>query len=198
MNLLGHVGLSLAIAYSADSLILKAPLNNGNSLHNYHFERFAKWFNKNIDYRVVIISSIAADLIDKPLGLWLIPDFVSYNTRSVGHSLLFCLALFLLCVFFRKTWRQNMVIVAAMNISHLIFDQMWMQREISLWPLYGWEFPIIDSTTFSNYSENVINNLYNFYKYPWEVIGMIIIAMFIIRMIFKGNIISFLQHGKID
>lgn len=193
MNMLGHVGLSIAMVYSTESLVFKPTPDYSN-----RFERFAHWINKNIDYRVVIISSVAADIIDKPLGLWLMPDLVSYNTRTIGHSLLFCLTLFLLCAIFRKTWRQNMAILAAINTFHLLLDQMWIHKEISLWPLYGWGFPIIERTMFSDYSENILSNLYNFYKYPWELTGMIIINLFIIRIIIKGNIISFFRHGKVD
>ena len=198
MNLLGHVGLSIAIAYSTDTLVFKSARGHDWRLSSSRFKHFAIWVDTNIDYRVVIISSIAADLIDKPLGLWLVPNFVSYNTRSFGHSFLFCLTLLLICVIFRKPWRLNMIIFAVIYTFHLIFDQMWIHREISLWPLYGLGFPVIDSTTFSEYSGNVLSNLYNFYKYPWELTGMLIITLFIIRIILKGNIISFFRQGKVN
>lgn len=198
MNLCGHVGLSIALAYSAHTLMSKSFLTRNRESSNNRISRLALSIHTTMDYRVVVMGSVAADLIDKPLGLWLTPDFVSHNTRSVGHSLIFCLILFILPVFFKKTWSKNIIIVAVASTFHLIFDQMWIHRGIVLWPIYGWGFPIVDSTTFSEYSGHVLSNLYHFYKYPWELVGMTIIVLFVIHIIYTHNVVSFLRYGKVD
>jgi hypothetical protein len=85
-----------------------------------------------LDYRLLALSALAPDLIDKPLALFVFTG--AQTSQLIAHSLflnlgLLCLALLL--------WRRALPYVLAFNL-HLVADRMWYHTESFWWPLYGW------------------------------------------------------------
>jgi inner membrane protein len=99
MLLFGHMGLTFgaawALGHGYDKLqARKQPLKAGiNTLHH---------LASKIDYRAVLIGSMLPDIIDKPLGLWVLHDEYG-GGRSFFHTLLFALLLLLAgMIWYRK------------------------------------------------------------------------------------------------
>ena len=86
-----------------------------------------------LDYRLLALSAMAPDLIDKPLALFVFTN--AYTSQLVAHSLFFNLALLISTLIF---WRQGLPYVLAGN-AHLIADRMWRHTESFWWPLFGWD-----------------------------------------------------------
>jgi hypothetical protein len=70
MLLFGHIGITLGVAWLIESKL-----------------------KVKMDYRLIIIGSLLPDIIDKPVGMILLP---LNNGRVFGHTLLFILILLLI------------------------------------------------------------------------------------------------------
>jgi hypothetical protein len=99
-----------------------------------------------VDYRVLLLGSLLPDIIDKPLGVLL-----GIEGRNVAHSLLFnvSLTLFLLLpliapqLYPRAVARRlsNPLPILSLGLwTHLLFDRIWEQPRIVLWPFAGMAF----------------------------------------------------------
>ena len=77
MLLFGHIGITLGIAWFIESKL-----------------------RVKIDYKLIIIGSLLPDIIDKPVGMILLP---LENGRVFGHTLLFVLILLLIGLKYRKS-----------------------------------------------------------------------------------------------
>jgi hypothetical protein len=98
---MGHAGLTLGRVYAAGYLVdlLSArPYGYGTGSPKLEaggglLSRLQAWPRSlerlNLDFRMVFIGSLLPDIIDKPLGFFLLPEVVNFNARSVGHSLSF-------------------------------------------------------------------------------------------------------------
>lgn len=94
-----------------------------------------------IDYRYVLLGSILPDLIDKPLGMFLLRN-VFHNSRLFGHTLLFSLALLAAGFWMWKRCRSNKLLtLGGCCVIHLVCDSMWAYPSILFWPLLGLAFP---------------------------------------------------------
>ncbi len=86
-----------------------------------------------LDFRLLALSALAADLIDKPLALSLFTE--AQTSQLMAHSLLLNLALLLLSLLFRP---RALPYVLAFTF-HLAADRMWNHPQSFWWPLYGWD-----------------------------------------------------------
>lgn len=86
-----------------------------------------------LDFRLLALSALAADLIDKPLALTFFTD--AQTSQLMAHSLLSNLALLLLSLLF---WPRALPYLLAFTF-HLAADRMWRHPESFWWPLYGWD-----------------------------------------------------------
>ena len=87
----------------------------------------------DLDYRLMALSAMGADLIDKPLALFV---FTSASTSQlIAHSLLVNLALLLVGLLL---WRKALPYLLAFS-GHIILDRMWNHPETFWWPLFGWQ-----------------------------------------------------------
>lgn len=77
MLLFGHIGITLGIAWFAESKL-----------------------KVKMDYKLIIIGSLLPDIIDKPAGMILLP---LENGRVFGHTLLFILLLLIIGLKYRKS-----------------------------------------------------------------------------------------------
>ncbi|HWG89769.1 MAG TPA: metal-dependent hydrolase [Candidatus Thermoplasmatota archaeon] len=124
MFLLGHIGLTVGLAEALRGR--------------------AAWLQA-LDPRWIAVGAMLPDLIDKPLGHWIL-DWG--NGRLWGHTLLFALVLW---AAWGLTIRQTQnprgpvpILLAALafgSTAHLLFDRMWELHATLLWPAFGWEMP---------------------------------------------------------
>jgi inner membrane protein len=94
-----------------------------------------------VDLRLFMVGSMLPDIIDKPLGLWLLKDTLSTG-RAYGHTLLFLILLLLSGLILMATRRSTWLMVLAMGtFMHELLDGMWNTPVTFYWPLYGTAFP---------------------------------------------------------
>ena len=98
---------------------------------------YATLGRRRIDYRVVLLGALLPDLIDIPLGRFLLRD--RYGTQHLwGHTLLLVVVLSLVVMLFLRgdTARRWFVLPMAALI-HLGLDAMWSHPVAFYWPLFG-------------------------------------------------------------
>jgi len=146
-----------------------------------------------LDYRLLLLGSMLPDILDKPLGTWLMADVLS-NGRIFGHTLLFALILLGVGVYlFARSRRSGMFSLALGCIAHLGLDQMWLQPQTLLWPLFGWSFPKGDV---SHWLEGVIRTLVSEPGvYIPELIGALCLTIFFAETIRRRKLQGFLRTG---
>ncbi|MCH7745383.1 MAG: metal-dependent hydrolase [Chloroflexi bacterium] len=84
------------------------------------------------DYRLMAIMSIAPDIIDRALFVFVLPSALS--GRLIAHTILFQLVFFALIVLMRRRWW----IYGAASAFHLLLDTSWNSSSWFvqvLWPL---------------------------------------------------------------
>ena len=80
---------------------------------------------RGIDYRLLILGALLPDIIDKPLGIYFLPDQLGTG-RVYSHTLLFLIAIVLSGLAWYLLKRSTaMLMVAAGIFSHLAADQVW-------------------------------------------------------------------------
>ena len=94
-----------------------------------------------VDVRLLALGAVLPNLIDKPLGTVLWPDYFGAD-RLFGHSLLFPTAIMVvaLLVTRRGRRRRGIMAVAIGAMLHLLLDGMWTSTSTFLWPLFGVAF----------------------------------------------------------
>ena len=121
MIFFGHLGLTLAVTRAADKTIINRK----------HTDR-----TLDIDYRLVLLGSLLPDIIDKCILFFLAGERFK-SGRLFAHSLLFSILLFALGIAIRYAYKKSWgIILAGCVFMHQIFDMMWKQLNIFLWPVY--------------------------------------------------------------
>lgn len=96
-----------------------------------------------VDLRFLALGALLPDLIDKPLGTFLLPEVFRGGTRLIGHTL--TLALLMMTVVLVSTRRgrvrRQWMAFAIGALVHLLLDGMWTDQQTFLWPAFGWDFP---------------------------------------------------------
>ncbi len=90
------------------------------------------------DYRFVALGALLPDIIDKPLGWWILDDPV--YEHSFAHSLLFAAMLALPGLFLARRGERRLLSVAFGDMMHLLCDPVVRAPQILFWPLFGWSF----------------------------------------------------------
>lgn len=178
MVFFGHLGLTTAAVKAYE----KADKSSPNK-------------STSIDYRVVLVSAVLPDLIDKPVGVFLLRN-VFHNSRIFAHTLLFSLVLLIIGFIRIKKKKKNTVLIVGFGcLIHLILDSMWNYIGILFWPLYGLKFPPRPE---GNWGAETLQNLFT---NPWtfgpEIIGFLILLYFFIKLIKRRNLKNFIFHGNL-
>ena len=204
MDLFGHVGLTLTVAYAGEHLFARRPwahdlarLRSGRGHVLADADPPAEVGGSApglLDYRLVILGSLIADTLDKPLGLWIAPELVNGSTRGVGHTLVFVALLAVPWVAFGPGWRLKGLVLATSSAGHLILDAMWRQGSIVLWPFLGLSFPE-RIVSVSEVSSSYLRDLLTFYTEPAELVGALIILLFAARVWSHRGVSRFLRSG---
>ncbi len=206
MNIPGHAGLTLGLVYSAGYLVdaLAARRSQGPALRQV--PRLGRLWRRarampasvqrlGMDLRLLFLGALLPDVIDKPLGLWLLPQAVSHSTRSAGHSLLFS-AILLAAALAALKWRRRawLLPVALGSMGHLALDQMWQSPVTLLWPLLGWRFPEPAKTLEEWLASHLISDL----RSPAELAGALILAWFAFQLYQRRAVRRFLRTGRAE
>jgi len=158
MLLFGHIGITLGIAWLTDAQLTKT-------------------FKMKVDYRLMLLGSLLPDIIDKPVGMVLLP---LNNGRIFGHTLLFILIFFLVGLKYRKS-----SFLAFASLLHLFEDEMWNEPETLFWPLLGFEFPAKEYTSLYEYLGRIISEYRPSLSHVFisEVIGLAVILAFLVKKV---------------
>ena len=152
MLLFGHIGITLGIAWFAESKL-----------------------KVKMDYRLIAVGSLLPDLVDKPVGMILLP---LNNGRVFGHTLLFIFILLLIGLRYR-----NSLYLSFASFLHLIEDGMWNEPETLFWPVFGLEFPAKEHGSFYEYLGRIISEYTPSLSHVFilEVVGLAVILAFLMR-----------------
>lgn len=94
-----------------------------------------------MDLRLLMLGAILPDLIDKPLGWFVVPGYET--ARLWAHSLLFAVVVLFAVVIVtgRGSARRNQYLPLAIGVFiHLVLD-IPLESETLWWPFLGTEFP---------------------------------------------------------
>ena len=209
MLVLGHSGLTLGAAVLLNRALAKVTTHQpkddaelsseASTVKGNSASGMTAWvvsLGNLIDIRILFIGSLLPDLIDKPLGYFLLRETFS-NLRIYCHTLLFfiliTLAGLVLYRYRRKTW---LLVLSFGTFAHLLCDYMWLTPETLFWPLYGFEFIEEDLT---RWIEQKVNNLVSDPPtYIPEIVGGIILVLFLYVMVRNRKLITFIRHGKLE
>ena len=146
------------------------------------------------DARFVLLGSILPDVIDKPVGLFFFRDIFS-NGRIFSHTLIFVVLLSLVGLALYRTKRKQWGIVVAFGVFiHLLLDQMWLNPQTLLWPIYGFTFERADLT---NWAQNILSSLLSHPAvYVPEIAGGAILFIFMVRLIRNKEVRRFFRYGE--
>lgn len=91
-------------------------------------------FFEEADLRGAALASLAPDLLDKPLAVFVLRR--AHASLLFGHTLLGHLLMWAFILAFRRRW----VPYAMAGSGHLVQDRMWGFPDTFLWPFRGWRF----------------------------------------------------------
>ncbi len=105
-----------------------------------------------MDLRWIMVGSLLPDLIDKPLGsIWFHDTFGTH--RLFAHALVFpVFLLFAAMAITRRgtALRRGAIAVVIGCFIHLVLDGVWTSPEAFLWPLFGFDFPLVAGSDFAS------------------------------------------------
>jgi membrane-bound metal-dependent hydrolase YbcI (DUF457 family) len=150
---------------------------------------------RHMDYRLLLVVSLLPDLVDKPLAKLLSKSY-EYESRAVGHSLVFLGFVALIMGFFwLSNWRAGFWPFVLGTLSHDVLDVMWWHPGIFYWPIEGLQFPKPIDVAW--------RGMMNFAGYPIRILDFLdnlavlcLLAMFM-YVALRGRIMEFLRHGKL-
>lgn len=206
MLILAHIGIPVTAAWlsqkamagvgfkrmnqkpaSTGATVLTASADANPAISRSHFFQ--------VDYRLLMLGSVLPDIIDKPLGLWLLADVFS-NGRIFAHTLLFTLLLVIAGVYvYLRTGRSGSLSVSFGSVAHLCLDQIWLNRTTFLWPFYGgfektdvshWLGRLLTSVT----SEPII--------WATETISALLLAAFLLNLVRQHRLGGFIRSGRTE
>ncbi len=160
MLILGHTGITLGI-----------------------FWFFEEKTGLKFDYRIVVMASLFPDIIDKPLGMVVLP---LNNGRIIGHTLLFALILL-----FLGTLQKTSTTLSVGSLFHMVEDEMWADPVTLFWPFLG-NFPEEEYESLYEYARTIATEYIPSPSrtFIFEVVGAIILVLFLV----KRKKVSLSQH----
>ena len=152
MLVFGHVGITLGVAWLVESKL-----------------------RVRMDYRLIVIGSLLPDIIDKPVGMIILP---LHNGRVFAHTLLFVLILLLIGLKYRK-----FLFLSSASFLHLLEDEIWNEPETLFWPLLGFEFPAREHVSFYEYLGRIASEYTPSPSHIFisEVVGLAVILAFLLK-----------------
>lgn len=96
-----------------------------------------------VDVRLLALGAVLPDLIDLPIGTFLLAD--RYATGELWSHSLISPSLYMGIVILatrRGRMRRALMAVGVGWLFHLLVDGMWVDERVFLWPVFGWEIPV--------------------------------------------------------
>ena len=129
MHPLGHMTVSTGTVWIGSRLLRRSS-------------EAARQVVNSIDHRLVLLGGLLPDLIDKPLGWFLLRDHFDGNGHLYGHTLLAVLAVALPGVLLAVRYSDPRVLAMGVAmLSHLAVDPTNHSPDNLLWPILGTDFP---------------------------------------------------------
>ena len=148
-----------------------------------------------IDYRILLLGSLLPDIVDKPLGFWLLPELFNHSTRNIGHTLVFNLSLLVVgLLLLRLTQCSRPLCLGLGSAGHLLLDHMWEQPSKFLWPFYGWSFPA-GITTLDEWLSFQLSG--RWLLDPLEIVGAMALLWVALQVYRRRAMHRFLKAGAI-
>lgn len=193
MLLLAHTGITTGCAWLAGKAV---PLFRGKKPAAGAGEAAREPVRARplIDYRLLFAGSILPDIIDKPLGIYLLADQLG-NGRIFAHTLLFALVL-LGSGFALYRLRRNTggLVLAGGVFAHLILDSIWLTPRTFLWPLFGLAF---DKHSTEDWMSGILDALLaKPGVYIPEIIGLVLLVAFFYPLVRDRQMIEFFKTGR--
>jgi hypothetical protein len=204
MNIPGHAGLSLGVVYGVGYLVDVIKSQSWGQRDG----RPDSWYGHlwlraqsvpvsvqrlGMDLRLVFLGAVLPDIIDKPLGFWLLPQAVNYTTRGVAHTLVFNLLLLGAALGALAAWRRAWLLTLALgSMGHLLLDQMWRAPVTLFWPFLGWRFPRGTTTL----EEWLWFHIAGALRSPDELAGALVLLWFLAQLYRRRAVLHFLRTGK--
>jgi len=197
MLLFAHTGITVGAVWLAGKVTPQACHSihkNGASKETAGFKTPRPKTCQFIDYRLLLLGSMLPDIIDKPLGLWLLSEDLS-NGRIYGHTLLMLVLLGVSGAGLYALHRNMALLVVALGtFFHLLLDQMWANPRTLLWPFLGLDFGKIQP---ENWLSNLIEALTTRPEvYIPEIAGLIVLGIFAWPLVRQSKLIDFLKTGR--
>ena len=203
MNIPGHTGVTLG-AFYLGGYLFDAALTRGYRIGPLSFStgRWGRAFRVvpraleqiQLDHRGIFLGSLLPDVIDKPMGLIILPELLGANGRTIGHTLLFNLLLLALGVVLLRSMRSYTPLVLALSSAgHLAMDQMWQTPETLFWPLLGLEFPVRETTLARFFAYQLSGG----WIAPPQIIGFLVLCAFAFLLYQRRSFFLFLKRGRV-
>ncbi len=165
-------------------------LTGGSETIGSCFESLAR----KIDIRALVVGALLPDIIDKPIGHWLLAGRLD-NGRIFGHTLLLLLVMaFIGWLVFKRRGSMFVFAISFGVVAHLVLDGMWQNPQTLFWPLLGIAFPKGEP---GNWLAGIIRSLTQPDVYTTEIIGLAICCAFGFWLIRKRAVFRFLRSGKV-
>lgn len=194
MYLLAHTGITLGVAWAIEEAV------------NYRRESDVPAEGPvdgpvarpplRVDYRFIVLGALLPDIIDKPLGLILLPGLAS--GRIFLHTLLFLsLTLLAAVVIYRQQRSPWGFYIAFGVLMHFVMDAIWTEPLTFYWPILG-PFKSYPGMTFTWMLQNWIQSLIKESRlYIAETAGFLILLFFTVKLIIQKQVKAFVLHGKL-
>lgn len=201
MLVFAHTGIPLGVAWLSQKLLdrarpttarAKSGLGVVTDSSDCPVDKGFAW----LDYRLLLLGSMLPDIIDKPVGVWLLRDTLS-NGRVFGHTLLFALLLVAIGTYlYSRHRRRGLLYISFGCIAHLCLDEMWLNLTTLLWPLYGSSFEKTDITHWLN---KVLVSLGTEPSvYIPEIIGGLLLVALLTSAVRRHMLYRFITKGDAD
>jgi len=187
MLLFAHVGITFGAAAAAAGIARRRGLSS-----------VMDWpaaLARYLDIRWLMAGSLLPDIIDKPLGQYLLPDLIGTG-RAYAHTLLFLIVLSAAAwLVQRRSGRTWPTALALGTLTHLVLDQMWRAPQTLFWPLLGLKLePTTTENWFGGLWEGLLHRPAVFVP---EIIGFLVLAWFGLLLLKRRRFWAFLRRDAV-
>ena len=194
MYLLAHTGITLGAAYALEKAV--NCRRTGDRLAAGPAACALAREPLRVDYRFILLGALLPDLIDKPLGLMLLPVALA-NGRTFLHTLLFlALTIVAALLIYRQGRRMWGIYIAFGVVTHFILDAMWTEPITFYWPLLGafQRHPGISAWILQSWIQSLIKEPR---LYIPEITGFLISLFFTARLIMHKQVKALILQGRL-
>ncbi len=205
----GHIGITLASVslgfglrdklrhgLTEDGVEEISPTRESHSSNDHPSSKtsFFRSLAKRMDIRFLLVGSLLPDIIDKPIGVYFFRETFSTG-RIFSHTLLFLISITIIGFLIKKySGKTGGLALSFGALFHLILDEMWLMPKTLLWPLFGIGF---EKYEIGNWLMNMLHGLLENPKlYVSEMIGFVVLILFIWELLQRRAIIRFLGKGR--